>query len=167
MIILGRNEDVAIERADLGGPRFGVGLTVLPHDGRHRLVEERQVVIFDVHEFEPGVGALFRDFVDPFGDGLAVAAGPRASEDDGNSKHSFLLFGFDVFSLCLLMKVLLIGFCSGKTSCSPLIRKPPRSSTTVVRIVGTPNSLAVLARPMTLFTTIVGSWLCRLANWNG
>src|SRR6266700_4818870 len=57
----------------------------------------------------------------------------------------------------VLMKVRLIGFCSGKTSCSPLIRKPPRSSTTVVRMVGTPNTLAVLARPMTLFTTIVGS----------
>src|SRR2546427_12212640 len=44
----------------------------------------------------------------------------------------------------VLMKVRLIGFCSGKTSCSSLIRKPPRSSTTVVRIVGTPNSLACL-----------------------
>src|SRR2546426_2127552 len=51
MIILRRDEDIAIKRTDLGGPRLGVRLTVLPHDGRHRLVEERQVEVFDVHEF--------------------------------------------------------------------------------------------------------------------
>src|SRR5207245_2490760 len=67
----------------------------------------------------------------------------------------------------VLIHVRLIGFCSGKTSCSPLISNPPRSSRTVVRIVGTPNTLAALAKPMTLFTTIVGSWLCRLANGYG
>src|ERR1700741_275187 len=44
---------------------------------------------------------------------------------------------------------------------------PPRSSTTVVRIVGTLKALAAFARPMTLFTIIIGSWLCRLANWKG
>src|SRR6266516_4088532 len=87
MIILRRDEDTAIKRTDLGGPCFGVRLTVLPHDGRHRLVEERQVEVFNVHEFELGVGALFRDFVDPFGNGLAVATGPRAPDDDGNSKQ--------------------------------------------------------------------------------
>jgi hypothetical protein len=36
---------------------------------------------------------------------------------------------------------------------------------TVVSIVETPNTLAALAKPMTLFTTILGLWLCRLANW--
>ena len=34
-------------------------------------------------------------------------------------------------------------------------------------MVGTPNPLAALARPTALFTIIVGSWLFRLANWNG
>src|SRR6266849_2800310 len=101
MIILGRDEDKTIERTDLRGPRFGVRLTVLPHDGRHRLVEERQVEVLNVHEFELGVGALFCDFVDPFGDGLAVATRPRASEDDSNSKHSFSYSGWIVFSLWL------------------------------------------------------------------
>ena len=65
------------------------------------------------------------------------------------------------------MKVRSIGFWSGKTSCRPLMSLPPRSSRTVVRMVGTPKILAVLASAMTLFTIIVGSWLCRLANWNG
>src|SRR6266404_7665320 len=61
MIVVGRDEDIPVKRADFGGPYFGVRFTVLPHYGRHRLVEERQVVIFDVHEFELGVAALFRD----------------------------------------------------------------------------------------------------------
>src|SRR5439155_23550951 len=93
MIILRRDEDIAIKRTDLGGPRLGVRLTVLPHDGRHRLVEERQVEVFDVHEFEISVLALLCDFVNPFGHGFAVAPRPRASENDSNSKHNFLLIG--------------------------------------------------------------------------
>ena len=93
MIVLGRDEDIAVKGADLGGPYFGVRFTVLSHYGRHRLVEERQVEVFDVHEFELGVPTLFRDFVDPFGNGLAIAAGPCASDDDGNSKHN-ISFGW-------------------------------------------------------------------------
>jgi hypothetical protein len=31
------------------------------------------------------------DFVNPFTHGLAVATRPRASNDDGNPKHKFLL----------------------------------------------------------------------------
>src|SRR6266404_6146536 len=30
MVVLGRDEDVGVERADLGGPYFGVRFTVLP-----------------------------------------------------------------------------------------------------------------------------------------
>jgi hypothetical protein len=41
--------------------------------------------VFDVHESELGVGALLRNFVNPFGYGFDVATGPRASEDDGYS----------------------------------------------------------------------------------
>src|SRR4029077_10965449 len=79
------------ERADLGGPRFGVRLTVLSHYWWHRLVEKRQVEIFDVDEFEFSVGTFLCGFVNPFGHGLAVATGPRASNDDCNSNHKFLL----------------------------------------------------------------------------
>src|SRR5438132_10307622 len=95
------------DKADLRSPGVGIALpepekyAAVPSEalevgmplgailGRHRLVEKRQVEVYDVHEFELGVGPLFRDFVDPFGDGLAVATGPRASEDDGNSQHGF------------------------------------------------------------------------------
>ena len=40
--LLGRDEDIAVRRADLG-PLCWLRLTVLPHDGRHRLVEEWHV----------------------------------------------------------------------------------------------------------------------------
>src|SRR5437667_2504057 len=60
-----------------------------------------------------------------------------------------------------------IGFWSGNTACNPLMSLPPRSSTTVVRMVGTLKIFAALASPMTLFTIIIGSWLCRFANWKG
>src|SRR6266849_4220616 len=94
MIILGRDEDIAVKRADLSGPYFGVRPIVLPHYGRHRLVEERQVEVFDVNKFKFGVAAILRDFANPFGHGLALAAGPRASNDNGNSKHNFLPCSF-------------------------------------------------------------------------
>src|SRR5206468_995777 len=87
MIILGRNEDVAVKRADLGGPCFGVRLAVLAHDGRHRLVENRQVEVFDVHEFELSIAAFFRDFVDPLRYRLAISTRPCASENDCDLYH--------------------------------------------------------------------------------
>src|SRR4029077_14858483 len=91
MVVLGRDENVGIESSDFRGPRFGVRLTVLPHYRWHRFVEKRQVKIFDVHEFELGVAALLCDFVNPFSHGLAVATRPRASNDDSNLDHKFLL----------------------------------------------------------------------------
>lgn len=42
---------------------------------------------------------------------------------------------------------------------------PPRSSTTVVRMVGTSNSLAPFASAVTLLTTRVASMLRMPANW--
>src|SRR5438132_7084644 len=61
MIILGRDENIAVKRADLGGPCLGVRFGILAHYGRHRFVEEWEVVIFDVHEFELCVATLLRD----------------------------------------------------------------------------------------------------------
>jgi hypothetical protein len=87
MVVLGRDKDVGVKRVDLGAPCFGVRFTILPHYRRHRLVEKRQIEVFDVHEFKLGVATLLRDFVNSFGYGLALATGPRAADDDGNSKH--------------------------------------------------------------------------------
>src|SRR5258708_17602811 len=49
----------------------------------------------------------------------------------------------------------------------PLKIWPPVSSFTVVRIVGMSYAFAVMARPMALLITIVGSWLLTFAIWNG
>ena len=49
---------------------------------RHRLVEQRQVEVLDVHQLELGIAALLREFVNPPGDGLADAARTRAADDD-------------------------------------------------------------------------------------
>jgi hypothetical protein len=68
----------------LGRPCLGVRFTVLSHARWRWLIEERQVVIFDVHEFEFGVGALFSDLLDPFSHGFAVATRACASEDDSD-----------------------------------------------------------------------------------
>jgi hypothetical protein len=73
VIVLRRDENETIERSDLRRPLFGVRLRILPQARRQRLVEQRQVVVFDVDELEFGVGALARDFVSPLGDGLTMA----------------------------------------------------------------------------------------------
>ncbi len=87
MVVLRRYENVAIETVDLSGPHFGVRHTVLPERRRHRFVEKRQVEIFDVHEFELGVAALFRDFIDPLGYSLAISTRARASDNDRDLYH--------------------------------------------------------------------------------
>jgi len=66
----------------------------LPHYWWHRLVEKRQVEVFDVNQLELGVGTFLCDFVNSFSHGLAVATRPRASENDCDLYHKFLLNGF-------------------------------------------------------------------------
>ena len=87
MVVFRSNKDERIKGSDLRRPPAGVFVRVLAHARRHRLVEEWQVEIFDVHEFELGVATFLRDFVRPFGDRRTLAARTRAPDDDGNSKH--------------------------------------------------------------------------------
>src|SRR6266403_841761 len=87
MVVLRRDENVGIERTNLRSPCFSVRLAVLPHYWRRRLVEKRQVEIFDVHELELGVAALFRDFIDPFRYRLAISTRARASENNCDLYH--------------------------------------------------------------------------------
>src|SRR4029077_5450451 len=87
MVVLRRDENVGIERTNLRSPRFSMRVTVLPHRRRRRFVEKREVEILDVHEFELGVAALFRDFVDPFRDGFTVSIRACASENDCDLYH--------------------------------------------------------------------------------
>src|SRR5206468_11584411 len=87
VIVLGRDENVTVEVVDLRGPRFCVRLAILSHGRRHRLVKEREVEIFDVHEFELSIAAFFRDFVDPLRYRLAISTRPCASENDCDLYH--------------------------------------------------------------------------------
>jgi hypothetical protein len=84
------------------GVRFGI----LAHHRRHWLVKKRQVVVCDVHEFALGVATPLRDFINPFGYGLAGAAGSCTADDDGHCKHTFLLCGsHNRFDACVRVVV--------------------------------------------------------------
>ena len=87
MIVLWGHEDKGVELRDLGGPGLGVGLAVLTHCRRDRLVEQGQIEVFYVHDFERGVAPLARDVIDPVRDGIRNSARPRASGDDGDFQH--------------------------------------------------------------------------------
>src|SRR5580693_350061 len=87
MIVLGRHEDEAVELLDLCSPGLGVRLAVLTHGCRDRLIEQGQIEILYVHDFERGIAALARDVIDPARDGLRLSARPRASNDDGDFQH--------------------------------------------------------------------------------
>jgi hypothetical protein len=87
MIVFGRHEDEGVELLNLSRPGFGVRLAVLPHGCRDRLIEQGQVEILYVHDFERGVASLAGDVIDPACDGLRLASRPRASDDDSDFQH--------------------------------------------------------------------------------
>ena len=90
--VLGRHEDEGVELLDLCSPGLGVRLAVLTHGCRDRLVEQGQVEILDVHDFERGVASFARDVIDPPRDGFRLAFRPRASDDDSNFQHESVSF---------------------------------------------------------------------------
>ncbi|VVT18422.1 hypothetical protein SPHINGO361_140271 [Sphingomonas sp. EC-HK361] len=83
MVIFRRHEHEGIERCDRARPGFGMLLGEgLPQRRRERLVEHRQVETLDIDEMKGGVLALRGEFMDPTRYRFAIAAGPRASDDD-------------------------------------------------------------------------------------
>ena len=70
VVVLGRDDDEAVERGDLLGPALRVRLAYWPSDGGYRLVEVRQLVVEQVDQLELGVVALRGDLEDPAGDRL-------------------------------------------------------------------------------------------------
>ncbi len=67
-------------------------MAVLAEHRRNGLVKEGKIEVRDVHEFKFGVLAFSRNVVSPLTDGFAISAGPRASDDDSDSKYSLLQF---------------------------------------------------------------------------
>ena len=90
VVVLGRDEDIPVEGGDRRGPGLGVLAGVLAQHRRHRLVQVGQRVVGEVDEVIVGADAGLRLVQHPVGNGLAVAAGAGASEDDPDlqSAHS-------------------------------------------------------------------------------
>ena len=65
MIVLGRHEDEGVELLDLCSPGLVVRLAVLTHGCRDRLIEQGQIEILYVHDFERCIAPLARDVIDP------------------------------------------------------------------------------------------------------
>jgi hypothetical protein len=80
--VLGRDEDVAVVSTDRRGPLLRVLACVLTHGRRQRLVHVREGMIRQVDKLVLRGGALSRLLGDPVGDGLPVAAGAGAAQDD-------------------------------------------------------------------------------------
>ena len=87
MIVLGRHEDEGVELLDLCSPGLGVRLAVLTQGCWDRLIQQGQIEILYVHDFERCIAPLARDVIDPARDDLRLSARPRASNDDGDFQH--------------------------------------------------------------------------------
>src|SRR5206468_11199062 len=61
----------------------------LAQRGRHRLVEQGQVVARDVHELVLGVATLAGEVEDPASDRIGLATGAGAADDDGDLDHDW------------------------------------------------------------------------------
>src|SRR5690606_25942441 len=80
VVVLGRDEDVAVERGDLLRPAPGVLLPVIAQRGRPGLVQQRQVIVPEVNQLEAGIAALA-------GDRFAEPPRAGAAEDDSDFDH--------------------------------------------------------------------------------
>jgi len=85
MVVFGGDENKGVEGGDLLAPSFSVRLAVLMHDGRHRLIEERQLVILDIHNLELRVLAALEEVVHPLCDGGGFSSRSRTAYDDSQS----------------------------------------------------------------------------------
>ena len=94
-----------------------------PMPKRHRLVEQRQVEILDVHKFELSVAALLRDFIDPLRYRLAISTRARASENDCYLYH--------IISYLRVLTTLptMFAVCRSLYIVSSLAKSPPLSQT--------------------------------------
>src|SRR5262245_10626339 len=107
---------------------------VLAQARRHGLIKKREVEVLDVDEFKLSVTTLLRNFVSPFGNCLALAAGPSASNNDRDSKHKRLHCRRSKSALALQLTLDLF---------KPLFTRFERCSAGVYRIVTEGQIVAV------------------------
>src|SRR5580700_7570978 len=103
MVVFRSDKNVGVERSNFLAPSLRVRFAVLMHHGRHRLIEERQLVILDIDHLKPRILAAFQNVVCPFCDGRGFPSRSRTTDDDSNFQH--LLFlpsgAFFRYSWCL------------------------------------------------------------------
>src|ERR1700719_2772908 len=87
MVVFGGDKNVGVEGGDFLAPSVRVCLGVLVHRGWHGLIEERQLVIFNVDDFKLRVLAAFQDVVHPLCNRPGFPSWSRAANDDSNFQH--------------------------------------------------------------------------------
>ena len=87
MIVFRRDENVAVEGSDLGAPFLGVGVSVVAHRRRHRLVQEGQVVVGNVDYFIRRVSPRLGNFESPFSYGIGSAVRAGGANDYPDFEH--------------------------------------------------------------------------------
>src|SRR5580658_1456755 len=91
MVVFRSDKNVGVERSNFLAPSLGVRLAVLMHYGRHRLIEERQLVILDIDHLELRFLAGFQNVMCPFCDGRGFPSRSRTTDDHSNFQHLLFL----------------------------------------------------------------------------
>src|ERR1700688_9442 len=91
MVVFGGDKNVGVERSNVLAPDLRVRFAVLMHYGRHRLIEERQLVIPDIDHLKLSILAAFQNVVCPFSDGRGFPSRSRTTDDDSNFQHFLFL----------------------------------------------------------------------------
>ncbi len=91
MVVFRGDKNVGVERSNFLAPSLRVRLAVLMHYGRHRLIEERHLVILDIDHLKLRILAAFQNVVCPFCDGRGFPSRSRTTEDNSNFQHFLFL----------------------------------------------------------------------------
>lgn len=85
VVILGGDEDVAVEFADLGGPALGDVVLDRRVGGRHRRLEQRHRIIAQVDNLIVGIAASLGELEYPFRRSVGKAGFAGGGEDDADT----------------------------------------------------------------------------------
>src|ERR1700730_11812105 len=91
MVVFRGDKNVGVERSNCLAPSLRGRFAVLMHYGRHRLIEERQLVILDIDHLKLRILAAFQTVMCPFCDGGGFPSRSRTTDDDSNFHLLFLL----------------------------------------------------------------------------
>lgn len=89
MVVLGGDENIGIEGIELGRPGFGVRLCILTQGGGIGSSRSGRLnALMSTSSYSASVRFFaICNLIDPLGDRFAVAARPRAPQDNGHFDH--------------------------------------------------------------------------------